>query len=127
MSGNFHTSEYSEETSQVINHKIKSTLREIHKLKRENRTLSSRRKELIKATALESKIWLKTVTECILTGREFNGVRQSCENNAVKRQTQLNKISEKIGKNGNKIQRLRTKISQLKKSLISTVDKGFNF
>ena len=50
-------------------------LAKIHKLKRENRTLSSRRKELIKATALDSKIWLKTVTECILTGREFNGVR----------------------------------------------------
>ena len=122
MSGNFHTSEYTEETTKVINRKIKSTLREIHKLKRKNRTLSSRRKEIIKATALDSKIWLKTVTECILTGREFNGVRQSCENNAVKRQTQLNKISEKIGKNGNKIQRLRTKISQLKKSLTSSVD-----
>ena len=122
MSGNFHTSEYAEETTKMINRKIKSTLRKIHKLKRENRTISSRRKEIIKATALESKIWLKTVTECILTGREFNGVRQSCENNAVKRQTQLNKISEKIGKNGNKIQRLRTKISQLKKSLIPIVD-----
>ena len=122
MSGNFHTSEYTEETEEMINHKIKSTLRKIHKLKRDNRTLSSRRKELIKATSLESKILLKTVTECILTGREFNGVRQSCENNAVKRQTQLNKISEKIGKNGNKIQRLRTKISQLKKALVPVVD-----
>ena len=122
MSGNFHTSGYTEETNKMINHKIKSTLRKIHKLKRENRTLSSRRKELIKATSLESKILLKTVTECILTGREFNGVRQSCENNAVKRQTQLNKISEKIGKNGNKIQRLRTKISQLKKALVPVVD-----
>ena len=122
MGGNFHTSEYTEETNQVINCKIKSALRKIHKLKQENRTLSSRRKELIKATALESKIWLKTVTECILTGREFKGVRQSCENNSVKRQTQINKISEKIGKNGNKIQRLRTKISQLKKSLILVVD-----
>ena len=122
MNGNFHTSEYTEETNKMINCKIKSALRKIHKIKRENRTLSRKRKELIKATALESKIWLKTVTECILTGREFNGVRQSCENNAVKRQTQLNKISEKIGKNGNKIQRLRTKISQLKKSLIPAVD-----
>ena len=122
MSGNFHTSEYTEETNKMINCKIKSALRKIHKLKRKNLTLSSRRKELIKATALESKIWLKTVTECILTGREFNGVRQSCENNAVKRQTQLNKISEEIGKNGNKIQRLRTKISQLKKILASSVD-----
>ena len=131
MSGNFHTSGLITESdlktvvlehNDKLNHKIKSTLREIHKLKRKNRTLSSRRKELIKATALESKIWLKTVTECILTGREFNGVRQSCENNAIKRQTQLNKISEKIGKNGNKIQRLRAKISQLKKSLIPVVD-----
>ena len=87
-------------------------LAKIHKLKRENRTLSSRRKELIKATALESKIWLKTVTECILTGREFNGIRLSGENNAVKYQTQLNKISEKIGKKSTKIQRLRTLIGQ---------------
>ena len=122
MSGNFHRSDYDEETNKMINCKIKSTLRKIHKLKRENRTLSSRRKEIIKATDLDSKIWLKTVTECILTGREFKGVRQSFENNAVKRQTQINKISEKIGKNGNKIQRLRTKISQLKKSLIPVVD-----
>lgn len=122
MSGNFHTSEYTDENEEMINRKIKSTLRKIHKLKRENRTLSSRRKEIIKATDLDSKIWLKTVTECILTGREFKGVRQSCENNAVKRLTQLNKISEKIGKNGNKIQRLRTKISQLKKILVLTVD-----
>ena len=131
MSGNFHTSGYVTESdlktftlehNDKLNSKIKSTLRKIHKLKRENRTLSSRRKEIIKATDLDSKIWLKTVTECILTGREFNGVRQSCENNAVKRQTQLNKISEKIGKNGNKIQRLRTNISQLKKSLIPVVD-----
>ena len=122
MSGNFHTSEYTEETNKMINCKIKSALRKIHKLKRKNLTLSSRRKEIIKATALESKILLKTVTECILTGREFNEIRQSCKNNAVKRQTQLNKISEEIGKNGNKIQRLRTKISQLKKILASSVD-----
>ena len=122
MSGNFHIQEYAEETNKMINCKIKSALRKIHKLKQENRTLSSRRKELIKATSLESKIWLKTVIDCILSGREFNGVRQSCENNVVKQHCQLNKISEKIGKNGNKIQRLRTKISQLKKSLIPVVD-----
>ena len=40
-------------------------LAKIHKLKRENRTLSSRRKELIKATALDSKI------------TDFNKPRQS--------------------------------------------------
>ena len=87
-------------------------LAKIHKLKRENRTLSSRRKELIKATALDSKIWLKTVAECIITGREFKGIRWSFDNNTIKRQTQLNKISEQIGKNSAKIQRLRTLIGQ---------------
>ena len=47
MSGNFHTSEYSDETNQVINHKIKSTLRKIHRLKRDNLVLSARRKSIL--------------------------------------------------------------------------------
>ena len=97
-------------------------LTKIHKLKRENRTLSSRRKELIKATALDSKIWLKTVTECIITGREFKGIRGSFDNNTIKRQTQLNKISEQIGKNSAKMQRLRTLISQDNASTYNTLE-----
>lgn len=98
----------------TIEQRNRRRLAKIHKLKRENRTLSDQRKELVKATAIDSKIWLKTVTECILTGREFKGVRQSFDNNIIKRQMLLNKISEKIGKNGNKIQRLRTLINQTK-------------
>ena len=43
MCGNFHTSEYTEETNEIINCKIKSTLRKIHKLKRENLVLSDKR------------------------------------------------------------------------------------
>ena len=100
MSGNFHTSEYSEETNQVINHKIKSTLRKIHKLKRENLVLSDKR---------YSK-YLKL--------RKFDSTTLGFSDTFL----EVLKISECIGKNGNKIQRLQTKISQLKKSLTSSVD-----
>ena len=43
MGGNFHTSEYTEDTNKAINCKIKSILRKIHKLKRENLVLSDKR------------------------------------------------------------------------------------
>ena len=48
MGGNFHTSGYTEDTNKAINCKIKSTLRKIHKLKRENLVLSDRRKSIKK-------------------------------------------------------------------------------
>ena len=114
MGGNFHTSGYTEENEEMINRKIKSTLRKIHKLKRENLVLSDRRKSLVSSVQLNGRIYLKTVSECILYGREFSGIRNSCEDNTLKEIVMLNKISEHIGMNGNKIQRLRTKISQLK-------------
>lgn len=100
MSGNFHTSEYVEETEDMINRKIKSTLRKIHKLKRENLVLSDKRySKYLKLRKFDSTTlgFLDTFLEVL-------------------------KISERIGKNGNKIQRLRNKISQLKKSLTSSVD-----
>ena len=100
MSGNFHTSEYSEETNEMINRKIKSTLRKIYKLKRENLVLSDKR---------YSKY---------LNLRKFDSTTLGFSNTFL----EVLKISERIGKNGNKIQRLRTKISQLKKSLVLTVD-----
>ena len=109
MSGNFHTSEYTEETNKMINCKIKSTLRKIHKLKRENLVLGDVRK-----STFNHLITLKTrgdLGEVKMFGLIINTM----------------KISERIGKNGNKIQRLRTKISQLKKSLIPVVDERFNF
>ena len=100
MSGNFHTSGYTEETNEMINRKIKSTLRNIHKLKRENLVLSDKRhSKYLKLRKFDSTTFgfLDTFLEVL-------------------------KISERIGKNGNKIQRLRTKISQLKKNLIPVVD-----
>lgn len=94
MSGNFHTSGYVEETEEMINCKIKSTLRKIHKLKRENLVLSDVRKSVLQCKA------------------NFNNAKYHyyCKEDF---QILFN-TSERIGKNGNKIQRLRTKISQLK-------------
>ena len=100
--GNFHTSEYTEETNKMINGKIKSTLRKIHKLKRENLVLGDVRKAILNYKSRHSCATYHTYNDCEM-GRIF-------------------KISERSGKNGNKIQRLRTKISQLKKSLTSSVD-----
>ena len=111
MSGNFHTSEYSEETNQVINCKIKSTLRKIHKLKRENLVLSDRRKSIKNIQMLDG---FYRDDEFIVT--HLPRMMERIELDL------LCELSERIGNNGNKIQRLRTKISQLKKSLISVVD-----
>jgi hypothetical protein len=102
MSGNFYTVEYFEETNKMINCKIKSSLRKIHKLKRENLVLSDRRKSILRYKSRYNNSSIHTYNECELR--------------------RLFKISERIGKNGNKIQRLRTKISQLKKSLTPVVD-----
>ena len=98
MSGNFHTSEYTEDTNKMINRKIKSTLRKIHKLKRENLVLSARRKSILQCKS------------------NFNKAKYHyyCKEDFQI----LFYTSERIGKNGNKIQRLRTKISQLKKILV---------
>ena len=102
MSGNFHTSEYTEETNKMINCKIKSALLKIHKLKRENLVLSARRKSILQCKS------------------NFNKAKYHyyCKEDFQI----LFDISERIGKTGNKIQRLRTKISQLKRSLIPVVD-----
>lgn len=102
MSGNFHTSKYTKENEEMINHKIKSILRKIHKLKRENLVLGDHRKSILRYKSRHNNSSIHTYNECELR--------------------RLFKMSERIGKNGNKIQRLRTKISQLKKSLIPVVD-----
>ena len=90
-----------ENTNEMISRKIKSTLRKIHKLKRENLVLSDKRySKYLKLRKFDSTtLWFSDTFSEVL------------------------KISERIGKNGNKIQRLRTKISQLKKSMTSSVDK----
>lgn len=114
MSGNFHTSGYIAEIdlkaitleyNDKVNRNIKSTLRKIHKLKRENLVLGDRRKSYYK----EVKAW-------------FGQYGNTGNAHALLWLGKINKTSERIGKNGNKIQRLRTKISQLKKSLALAVD-----
>ena len=115
MSGSFNTSEYVEETNEIINRKIKSTLRKIHKLKRENLVLSDRRKLIKNIQVLDG---FYRDDEFIVTYLPRMMERTELE--------MLLELSERIGKNGNKIQRLRTKISQLKKSLTSSVDEWFS-
>ena len=125
MSGNFHTSGYITEVdlkaitlehNDKLNHKIKSTLRKIHKLKRENLVLGNRRKSIKNIQVLDG---FYRDDEFIVTYLPRMMERTELE--------MLIELSERIGKNGNKIQRLRTKISQLKKSLIPVVDERFNF
>ena len=120
MSGNFHTSGYITENdlktvvlehNDKLNHKIKSTLRKIHKLKRENLVLGNRRKSIKNIQVLDGfyrdDVFIVTYLPRMMERTELE---------------MLIELSERIGKNGNKIQRLRTKISQLKKSLIPVVD-----
>ena len=109
MSGNFHTSEYTEETNKMINCNIKSTLRKIHKLKRENLVLSDLRKSIKNIQVLDG---FYRDDEFIVTHLPRMMERTELE--------MLLELSERIGKNGNKIQRLRTKISQLKKKFNSS-------
>ena len=120
MSGNFHTSGYVTESdlktftlehNDKVNSKIKQTLRKIHKLKRENLVLSDRRKSIKNIQVLDG---FYRDDEFIVTHLPRMMERTELE--------MLCKLSERIGKNGNKIQRLRNKISQLKKSLIPVVD-----
>ena len=120
MSGNFNTSGHITESdlniialehNDKLNRKIKSTLRKIHKLKRENLVLSARRMPLQSKTGGELYVYdLNILNVFVKRNLSKEDIRLICE------------LSERIGKNGNKIQRLRTKISQLKKSLIPVVD-----
>ena len=67
------------------------TLSNIHKLKRENRVLSSRIKAIEDSTYIGNE----------LSQKDLHSIKI---------------LSQRIGSNGNKIQRLRTKLSQLNKA-----------
>jgi hypothetical protein len=73
----------------------KNRLKKIHRLKRENRTLSDRRK------STEDRLFIEAI--------KFTGGLV-----ILKRLKHIMKLSEQIGKNSAKIQRLRTLISQSK-------------
>lgn len=90
----------------------KNRLNKIHKLKNENRTLSSRRKYLVFEVKRSQNIYLTSCCEAIITGREFKGLRDSSLRMINSDIEKLIKISEKIGRNGLKIERLRLMIKQ---------------
>ena len=81
----------------TIEQRNKRRLVKIHKLKRENRDLSSKRKSYYK----EVKSW-------------FSKWGNSGNSMAILWLVEINKISEKIGRNSAKIMRLRTLIQQSK-------------
>ena len=81
----------------TIEQRNKRRLAKIHKLKQENRDLSSKRKSCYK----EVKSW-------------FSKWGNSGNSMAILWLVEINKISEKIGRNSAKIMRLRTLISQSK-------------
>lgn len=92
--------------------KQKNRLNKIHKLKRENRQLSNLRKNLKCDLHLNKNIYLKTIVDCIISGRSFIGLRDSTERMFNSDVDKISNISEQIGKNSNRIMRLRILISQ---------------
>ena len=81
----------------TIEQRNKRRLVKIHKLKRENRVLASKRKSYYK----EVKAWFS------MAGNSENGM-------GILWLVKINKISEQIGRNSAKIMRLRTLIQQSK-------------
>ena len=92
----------------------KNRLKKIHRLKQENRVLSARRKALKVQLSLNQNIYLKTVVDCIVSGKAFTGLRESTQTMFNKDLGKYLRLSERIGKNGAKVQRLRTLIQQEK-------------
>ena len=94
----FNTNEFDMYTKALNENQDKlnqNRLKKIHRLKRENRTLSDRRK------ATEDRLFIEAT--------KFTGGLV-----ILKRLKHVMKLSEQIGKNSAKIQRLRTLISQSK-------------
>lgn len=94
--------------------KLKNRLNKIHKLKRENRVLSSRRKSLVSNIKLSQNIYLTSCAEAIISGKEFKGLRKYSLMMVESDLHETFKLSEKIGANSIKIQRLRLLIKQEK-------------
>lgn len=84
--------------------KHRRTLAKIHKIKLENKVLSSRIKSIIKRNNNDFGI-IEGVGFVLLDKQRYS----------TKDIQHLLFLSERIGANGNRIQRLRTKLSQMKK------------
>ena len=92
-----------------------SKQRKIHKLKRENVVLGQKRKLLENSLHFEYEVWKNTHVAQERHNRCFEGILNSCARIIKNDLNNLNKVSEQIGKNSTKIQRLRTQIQQEKK------------
>ena len=93
-----------------------SKQRKIHKLKRKNVILGQKRKLLENSLRFEWEVWKNTHVDQERYGRCFEGILNSCAKIIKNDLNNLNKVSEQIGKNSAKIQRLRTLIQQEKKA-----------
>ena len=91
-----------------------SKQRKIHKLKRENVVLGQKRKLLENSLHFEYEVWKNTHVDQEKHSRCLEGILNSCAKIIKNDLNNLNKVSEQIGKNSAKIQRLRTLIQQEK-------------
>ena len=89
--------------------------RKLWKLKRKNVVLGQKRKLLENSLHFEYEVWKNTHVDQERYNRCFEGVLNSCAKIIRNDLNNLNKVSEQIGKNSAKIQRLRTQIQQEKK------------
>lgn len=89
-------------------------LAKIHKLKRENRTLSSQRKVSAKMLKEVNNSYLSAVANVVVNGGNVDFVHNQRKMMLEMLIVKLSKLSEKIGKNSSKIQKLRTLINQSK-------------
>lgn len=89
-------------------------LAKIHKLKRENRTLSSQRKVSAKMLKEVNNSYLSAVANAVVNGGDVDFVHNQRKMMLGMLIVKLSKLSEKIGKNSAKIQKLRTLINQSK-------------
>ena len=89
-------------------------LAKIHKLKRENRTLSSQRKVSANLLKEVNNSYLSAVVNVFANGGDIAVIHCQRQQMIDKLTNRIFKLSEKIGKNSVKIQRLRTLIHQSK-------------
>lgn len=103
--------------------KQKNRLNKIHKLKRENLNLSVKRKNLVKIVKNSQRIYLLRCANTIVDGGNMQGYHNEYNKSIQEVVDQAFRISEKMGANGIKIQRLRTLMKQQRVGVIYKLTK----
>lgn len=98
----------------TIEQRNKRRLAKVHKLKQENKTLSSQRKISAKKLKGATNNYLLSATCAITEGKEVSKQYSMFIKIIDMLTTRVFKLSEKIGKNSAKIEKLRTLINQNK-------------